>query len=136
MWEPYDHDALNDMFLLSIVQRPGEKITWPAKPEALFRNYFSSMIQIWWKFNFAHIKIIIPGLLQVFTHDTKAVLLCHMQTFVMIWFGSMEYMNIYRIWIMHLKKDEMGLSSKRPSPCRQCMLKPQDWQGVSDVTPV
>ena len=51
---------------------------------AHFTNNFSITIQMWWKFHFALIQVLIKWSLQNFAHDTTAGLSWHVHNFVVI----------------------------------------------------
>ena len=59
---------------------------------------FSITIQMWWKFHFALIQIIMKWSLQNFAHGTTAVLSWHMQHFVAIGFPAIE-LQLNKIYI-------------------------------------
>ena len=71
-----------------LIRRPKRgQWTVPAKPshvmwEGVFHKNIFITIQIWWKFNFAFIRILNDKSLEMFAHDTTAVLSCHVQTFL------------------------------------------------------
>ena len=55
-----------------------------------FTNKFCIIIQIWWTYNFDLIQILIKWSLPIFAHDTTAMLLCHMQKLLAMWWPVME----------------------------------------------
>ena len=57
---------------------------------AHFKNDFSILIQIRWKFHSALIQVIVKWMLWNFAHDMTVVLLCHVQNFVVIWYPIMD----------------------------------------------
>ena len=59
-------------------------------PGARFTNNFSITMQMWWKFHFALIQIIIKWSLQYLVHGTTAGLLWHVPNFVAIWSSVIE----------------------------------------------
>ena len=68
----------------SVVQRA------TAGPGAHFTNNFSITIQMWWKFHFAPIQILIKWSLQYLAHGTTAGLSWHVPNFVAIWSSVIE----------------------------------------------
>ena len=50
----------------------------------ILQKDFSIVIQIPWKFDSALIEVVAKWSLSNFAHDTKAVLLCHVQNFVVV----------------------------------------------------
>ena len=59
-------------------------------PGAHFTNNFSITIQMWWKFYFALIQILIKWSLQYLAHGTTAGLSWHVPNFVAIWSPVIE----------------------------------------------
>ena len=59
-------------------------------PGAHFTNNFSITIQMWWKFHFAFIQILIKWSLQYLAHCTTAGLSCNVPNFVVIWSSVIE----------------------------------------------
>ena len=57
---------------------------------AHFTNNFSITIQMWWKFHFAPIQILIKWSLQYLAHGTTAGLSWHVPNFVAIWSSVIE----------------------------------------------
>ena len=57
---------------------------------AHFTNNFSITIQMWWKFHFAPIQILIKWSLQYLAHGTTAGLSWHVPNFVAIWSPVIE----------------------------------------------
>ena len=57
---------------------------------AHFTNNFSITIQMWWKFHFALIQILIKWSLQYLAHGTTAGLSWHVLNFVAIWSSVIE----------------------------------------------
>ena len=55
------------------------------KPGAHFTNNFAITIQMWWKFHFALIQVLIKWSLQNLAHGTTAWLSWHVPNFVAIW---------------------------------------------------
>ena len=68
-----------------------------------FTNNFSITIQMWWKFHFALIPILIKWSLHYLAHGTTAGLSWHMPNFVVIWLSVIESelkWNFHQIWIV------------------------------------
>ena len=59
-------------------------------PGAHFTNNFSITFQMWWKFHFALIKILIKWSLQYLAHGTTAGLSWHVPNVVAIWSSVVE----------------------------------------------
>ena len=57
---------------------------------AHFTNNFSITIQMWWKFHFALIQILIKWSLQYLAHGTTAGLSWHVPNFVAMWSSVIE----------------------------------------------
>ena len=59
-------------------------------PGAHFTNNFAITIQMWWKFHFALIQVLIKWSLQNLAHGTTAWLSWHVPNFVAIWLIVIE----------------------------------------------
>ena len=71
----------------------------PMKAGAHFTNNFSITFQMWWKFHFALIQILIKWSLQYLAHATTAGLSWHVPNVVAIWSSVVEW-NFHHIWIV------------------------------------
>ena len=72
--------GMEHLFLVTLLFVPG----------AHFTNNFSITIQMWWKFHFALIQILIKWSLQYLAHGTTAGLSWHVPNFVAIWSPVIE----------------------------------------------
>ena len=76
------HDSFNSLW-------PWDT-TWQNRSGAHFTNNFSITIQMWWKFHFALIQILMKWSLQNLAHGTTAELSWHVPNFVAIWSPVIE----------------------------------------------
>ena len=87
-----------------------DKLTWKCYIRHIdtrlgthFTNNISIKLKIRWKFHFALILIPKMWSLQIFAYDMTALLSCHVQNFVVIWYQKFELQQnefSFKIWIV------------------------------------
>ena len=74
----------NELLLVQVMAWCGTD--WPFCSGAHFTNGIDILIQIWWTFHSALIQVLVKWSLWNFAHGTTAVLSCHVQNCVVIWY--------------------------------------------------